>query len=128
MADHQPVEHLAALRAIPGLCLLPGRPDRDRRMLAARLRRRDAPEPLASTRQSLPLLRHESARDSRSAHGAYAGRGRGRTAGDLLATGSEVSIETAVPNPSTGIASERAMSCERWATSSDCVVASGSLQ
>ena len=33
---HQPVEHLAALRAIPNhLCLPPGRRDRSRRMLAA---------------------------------------------------------------------------------------------
>jgi transketolase len=31
---HQPIEHLAALRAIPNLSVPPGRPGRDRRMLA----------------------------------------------------------------------------------------------
>ncbi len=58
---HQPVEHLAALRAIPNLQRLPaGRHDRDRRMLADRARsRRRRRLILALTRQNLPTVRAE---------------------------------------------------------------------
>ena len=56
---HQPVEHLAALRAIPNLLVFrPCRRGRDRRMLAARAAKRTTgPSVLALTRQNLPQLR-----------------------------------------------------------------------
>jgi transketolase len=90
---HQPVEHLAALRAIPGLYVYrPADPIETAECWALALHRRDAPSLLALTRQSLPLLRQEAGSGNRSAQGAYvlaeADGGRQVT---LLATGSEVS-------------------------------------
>ena len=91
---HQPVEHLAALRAIPGLYVYrPADPVETAECWALALHRRDSPSLLALTRQSLPLLRQESGAENRSAQGAYvladAGGARQVT---LLATGSEVSL------------------------------------
>jgi transketolase len=69
---HQPIEHLAALRAIPGLFVYrPADPIETAECWALALQRRDAPALLALTRQSLPFLRHEPSADNRSAHGAY---------------------------------------------------------
>ena len=94
---HQPVEQLAALRAIPGLYVYrPADPVETAECWALALPRRDAPSLLALTRQSLPLLRHEPSPENRSAQGGYvlaeADGGRQVT---LLATGSEVSIAMA---------------------------------
>jgi transketolase len=91
---HQPVEHLAALRAIPGLYVYrPADAVETAECWSLALQRRDAPALLALTRQALPPLRSEAASENRSAHGAYvlaeADGGRQVT---LLATGSEVSI------------------------------------
>jgi transketolase len=61
---HQPVEHLAALRAIPNLLVFRPATRSRRRMLAARARARDGPSVLALTRQNLPALRTEPARTS----------------------------------------------------------------
>ena len=55
---HQPVEHLAALRAIPGLYVFrPADAVETAECWALALKRRDAPSMLALTRQALPLLR-----------------------------------------------------------------------
>jgi transketolase len=94
---HQPVEHLAALRAMPGLYLYrPADPVETAECWALALQRRDGPSLLALTRQSLPLLRREPDAENRSARGAYvlaeADRDRQVT---LLATGSEVSVAIA---------------------------------
>jgi transketolase len=91
---HQPVEHLAALRAIPGLYVYrPADPIETAECWALALHRRDAPALLALTRQALPLLRHEPSADNRSAHGAYVlAEAEGERQVTLLATGSEVSI------------------------------------
>jgi transketolase len=94
---HQPIEHLAALRAIPGLYVYrPADAVETAECWALALQRRDAPSLLALTRQALPLLRSEAASENRSAQGAYvlaeANGGRQLT---LLATGSEVSIAMA---------------------------------
>jgi transketolase len=94
---HQPVEHLAALRAMPGLFVYrPADPVETAECWALALRRRDAPSVLALTRQALPLLRREPSGENRSARGAYVllepEGGRQVT---LLATGSEVSIAVA---------------------------------
>ncbi|MFX4223676.1 MAG: hypothetical protein ACMVO3_23495 [Thalassobaculum sp.] len=61
---HQPVEHLAALRAIPNLAVFrAGRRGRDRRMPgSSRCSGRHGPSVLALTRQDLPTVRtvHEA--------------------------------------------------------------------
>jgi transketolase len=91
---HQPVEHLAALRAMPGLYVYrPADPVETAECWALALQRRDAPSLLALTRQSLPLLRHEAGSDNRSARGAYVlAEAEGERQVTLLATGSEVSL------------------------------------
>jgi transketolase len=94
---HQPVEHLAALRAMPGLYVYrPADSVETAECWALALQRRDAPSLLALTRQALPLLRPETASESLSAHGAYVlAEADGPRQITLLATGSEVSIATA---------------------------------
>ena len=94
---HQPIEHLAALRAIPGLYVYrPADPIETAECWALALHRRDAPALLALTRQALPLLRHQPSADNRSAHGAYVlAEAEGGRQATLLATGSEVSIAIA---------------------------------
>jgi transketolase len=91
---HQPVEHLAALRAIPGLYVYrPADPVETAECWALALHRRDAPALLALTRQSLPLLRSEGGSENRSARGAYVlAEAAGARQVTLLATGSEVSL------------------------------------
>ncbi len=94
---HQPVEHLAALRAIPGLYVYrPADPVETAECWALALERRNAPALLALTRQALPLLRHEPSPENRSARGAYVlAEAAGPRRVSLLATGSEVSIAMA---------------------------------
>jgi transketolase len=54
---HQPIEHLAALRAIPGLIVLrPGDANETAAAWRAILEQHDAPVGLALTRQNLPVL------------------------------------------------------------------------
>jgi transketolase len=91
---HQPVEHLAALRAMPGLHVFrPADPVETAESWALALHRRDGPSLLALTRQSLPLLRREASSDNRSAKGAYVlTEADGARQLTLLATGSEVSV------------------------------------
>jgi transketolase len=90
---HQPIEHLAALRAIPRLRVFrPADPVETAECWALAMKERHAPSILALTRQPLPLLRTEATSENRSARGAYvlaeADSARRVT---LLATGSEVS-------------------------------------
>jgi transketolase len=93
---HQPIEQLAALRAIPGLIVL--RPaDAAETVEAWRvaLTHRDGPVALALTRQKLPVLdRTELADADGLARGAYvlADAGDGRPDIILIATGSEVHL------------------------------------
>jgi transketolase len=94
---HQPVEQLAALRAMPGLYVYrPADPVETAECWALALQRRDGPSLLALTRQSLPLLRREPDAENRSARGAYVlADADGERQVTLLATGSEVSIAMA---------------------------------
>jgi transketolase len=97
---HQPVEHLAALRAIPGLDVFrPADAVETAECWSLALQRRDGPSLLALTRQALPLLRttpQQGADQNLCARGAYVlsetSRSRQVT---LLATGSEVSTALA---------------------------------
>jgi transketolase len=95
---HQPVEHLAALRAIPGLHVVrPG--DANETAIAWRtiIERADAPAGLCLTRQNLPTIdRTQPGYGSAEgvARGAYvlAEASSGRPDVILIATGSEVSL------------------------------------
>jgi transketolase len=91
---HQPVEHLAALRAIPNLLVF--RPCDAVETLECwqlALEHRDAPSVLALTRQNLPQLRLGHAESNRCAQGAYEiVPADGVAAVSLFATGSEVSL------------------------------------
>ncbi len=91
---HQPVEHLEALRAIPGLRVI--RPADGLETAAAwalALERRDGPTLLALTRQSLPALeRPASFVPAHLRRGGYVVREAGGDALTLIATGSEVAL------------------------------------
>ncbi|PWC32163.1 transketolase [Azospirillum sp. TSO22-1] len=91
---HQPVEHLAALRAIPNLLVLrPGDAVETAECWQIALERADGPSVLALTRQNVPTLRTEHTAENRSARGAYVLlEAEGERKVTLLATGSEVSL------------------------------------
>ena len=92
---HQPVEHLASLRAVPGLAVV--RPaDLNETSAAWRVavERREGPTALILTRQKLPVLQGTVGHASDGvARGAYVVYGEGGSPDVvLLATGSEVSL------------------------------------
>ncbi len=92
---HQPVEHLAALRAIPGLAVFrPADANEVRECWKAAIEW-DGPAALALTRQGVPTLdRNTLASAAKAKRGAYILREAGGGGPDviLVATGSEVSI------------------------------------
>ncbi len=92
---HQPVEHLAALRAIPNLSVFrPCDAVETVECWELALAARHSPSVLALTRQNLPQLRTGPATDNRCAAGAYelvAAEG-GEARVSLFASGSEVAI------------------------------------
>jgi transketolase len=92
---HQPVEHLAALRAIPNLAVLrPADANEVRECWKAAIEWQ-GPAALALTRQSVPTLdRTEYASAEKARRGAYTLREAGGGGPDviLVATGSEVSL------------------------------------
>ncbi len=91
---HQPVEHLAALRAIPNLLVF--RPCDAVEVLECwqlALEHKDRPSVLALTRQNLPQLRTGVDTDNVCARGAYEIAGPdGKSDVSIFATGSEVEI------------------------------------
>jgi transketolase len=92
---HQPVEHLAALRAIPNLSVF--RPCDTVETIECwqlALENRDGPSVLALTRQNLPQLRKEYVTRNLCAAGAYeiAASIAGQTRVSIFASGSEVAI------------------------------------
>jgi len=91
---HQPVEHLAALRALPDLLVIrPADAVETAEAWEVALSQTGRPTVLCLTRQALPALRTESARENRLRCGAYVLReARGRRDVTILATGSEVSV------------------------------------
>jgi transketolase len=93
---HQPVEHYAALRAIPNLWFMrPGDANETAAAWAIAVERRDGPVALALTRQKLPTLAGASdkARDG-VARGGYVLREAGGGAPQviLIGTGSELQL------------------------------------
>jgi transketolase len=92
---HQPVEHLAALRAIPNLNVFrPADAVEVAECWELALAAAKTPSILALTRQAVPPLRSDGAAENRSAKGAYvlAEAQAGAREVTLLATGSEVSV------------------------------------
>ena len=90
---HQPVEHLAMLRATPGLTVL--RPaDLVETAEAWEIALMgDGPSVITLTRQGLPAVRHKHTNKNQSAQGAYVlAEAEGKRQAILIATGSEVSI------------------------------------
>ena len=95
---HQPVEHLAALRAIPGLVVMrPGDANEVAEAYRSALKLNDKPTAMVLTRQNLPTLdRTKFAPAAGAAKGAYV-----LTPGDekpqviLMATGSELQVVVA---------------------------------
>ncbi|MCP1334881.1 transketolase [Futiania mangrovi] len=95
---HQPVEHMAALRAIPNLLVFrPADAVETAECWELALQATSTPSALALTRQNLPTLRTEHTDENLSAKGAYVLREAegGAARVTLLATGSEVEIAVA---------------------------------
>jgi transketolase len=91
---HQPIEHLAALRAIPNLLVFrPCDAVETTECWQLALENSDRPSILALTRQNLPQLRNRLDSDNICARGAYEIAGPdGRSDVSIFATGSEVAI------------------------------------
>jgi transketolase len=94
---HQPVEHLAALRAIPNMRVFrPCDAVEVAECWELALNRTNGPTVLALTRQNLPQLRTSTPADNPCSHGAYelvAASGEAKVS--LFASGSEVEIAVA---------------------------------
>ncbi|MGZ5871497.1 MAG: transketolase [Bradyrhizobium sp.] len=94
---HQPVEHLAALRAMPNMRVFrPCDAVEVAECWELALNRTDGPTVLALTRQNLPQLRTTTPSENPCSHGAYelvAAQGEARVS--LFASGSEVEIAVA---------------------------------
>ncbi len=91
---HQPVEHLAALRAMPNLNVFrPCDAVETAECWELALQARETPTVLALTRQGLPTLRTGHRAENACARGAYVlSDAEGERQATLLASGSEVSI------------------------------------
>ncbi len=90
---HQPIEHLAALRAMPNLHVFrPADAIEAAECWELALRRNDGPSAMVLTRQGLPALRTDAA-ENRTARGAYVlAEADGPRQATLIASGSEVAI------------------------------------
>jgi transketolase len=95
---HQPVEHLAAMRAMPNLRVFrPCDAVETSEAWELALQRTEGPTLLVLTRQNLPQLRTAESRGNRLVHGAYeiAAGGAGQAVATIFASGSEVEIAMA---------------------------------
>ena len=94
---HQPVEHLASLRAMPNVLVFrPADAVETAECWQLALEAKKSPSILALTRQGLPLVRTEHKSDNLSARGAYElSPARSSAKVTLIATGSEVAIALA---------------------------------
>jgi transketolase len=94
---HQPIEHLAMLRATPNLAVFrPADIIETAECWELALQARDTPSVLALSRQPLPMLRDAPTDANLSARGAYLLRSpQGPRDVTLIATGSEVEIAVA---------------------------------
>ena len=90
---HQPVEHLASLRAMPNVHVFrPADTLETAECWELAIRRTDGPSLLVLTRQALPAMRFDAS-ENRSARGGYVlAEAEGPRRATLIATGSEVAI------------------------------------
>jgi transketolase len=90
---HQPVEHLASLRAMPNVHVFrPADTLETAECWELAVRRADGPSLLVLTRQALPAQRFDSG-ENRSARGGYVlAEAEGERQATIIATGSEVAI------------------------------------
>jgi transketolase len=116
---HQPIEHLAALRAIPNLTVIrPADANETSQAWKVALEHRDGPVLLALTRQNLPIYDRSKMGDAADlAKGAYVLLDADRVYPDviLMATGSEVqlAVEAHAKLAEQGIAA-RVVSMPSW--------------
>jgi transketolase len=93
---HQPIEHLASLRAMPNMHLIrPADANETREAWRAAIKRRKAPTTLVFTRQNLPTLDRKEFASAAGLHkGAYILADLGKKTPEiiLMATGSEVQL------------------------------------
>jgi transketolase len=124
---HQPIEHLAALRAIPGLDVVrPGDANETAFAWRAILEHTDRPAGLVLSRQAMPTLDRETFSSAEgTAKGAYVlaeGTGSGLPHVVLIATGSEVGIAVAAREvlESQGVSTRLvSMPCREWFEAQD---------
>lgn len=120
---HQPIEHLAALRAIPGLAVVrPGDANETAAAWKANLEQHDHPVGLALTRQNVPVLEGTSAEGV--ARGGYvlADADGGEPTVVIIATGSELqlAVEARKTLQADGIATRVvSMPCVEWFDAQD---------
>ena len=97
---HQPIEHLASLRAMPNILVFrPADAVETAECWELALSQTTSPSVLALTRQNLPTLRTTHTDDNLCARGAYVlSEPDAARAATLLATGSEVQIAVAARN------------------------------
>lgn len=90
---HQPIEHLASLRAMPNLLVFrPADAVETAECWELALRHTTSPSVLALTRQNLPTVRTAHTDENLSARGAYELAGAEGAKVTFLATGSEIEI------------------------------------
>jgi transketolase len=90
---HQPVEHLAALRAIPNLNVFrPADATETAECWALAIASNEAPSILSLSRQNLPAVRTEYTKDNLCARGGYVLSDAKEAKVTIIATGSEVMI------------------------------------
>ncbi len=113
---HQPVEHLASLRAIPNLNVFrPADAVETAECWAAALADPERPSVIALSRQKLPQLRNDFDAENRCAKGAYALIEADTPVATILATGSEVAIAVdAASRLSESGLSARVVSMPNW--------------
>jgi transketolase len=114
---HQPVEHLAALRAIPDLLVMrPADGVETAECWDLALKSEHRPSLIAFSRQDVPTLRTVHTAENLSARGAYELAGDANAKVTFLATGTEVSLamEARAKLAADGIAS-RVVSMPCWA-------------
>jgi transketolase len=115
---HQPIEHLAALRAIPGLSVVrPGDANETAAAWKATLERPEGPKGLALTRQNLPTLAGTSTEGVAKGGYVLADAGNGTPQVILIATGSELhlAVEAREVLEADGVATRVvSMPCVEW--------------
>jgi transketolase len=117
---HQPIEHLASLRAMPGLAVVRPADANETAQAWAEILRRGTPAGLALSRQNLPVIdRTEHAKATGVTKGAYVLIDAASGSPDviLVATGSEVSLAVAarLELEKAGVATRVvSMPCREW--------------